>query len=724
LTQVNTNSNSKYLKLLSALIFLCFAYGVLNGQDSTNVFEKIKKLEKKEKKNILTPDENADLANSYLQAFKELKNSSLDSAISYANKAHEKAIEVKSFPLLYSTALALGNFNLKAGNYQAAITYYDLVLVAIDNVQEKFPVSTIKKNKPKKKTKEAEFKYRVKENEANEKYSIYVNLAKCYKELGDTGNELPCINNAHEFAKKLSDSDLNKVNEMYVDYHTNLKQHDLAIKFQKQIVAHCNKQTDRFKKANAFEKLADLYAYSNNKPLAQDNYNKAISIHDKVKDGNDLCRLYKALSKVETKKTWANSRLKDAERYCKGKVEDTKEKEKDSITSKEITKDTLKVDETNELQKKELENKISAIKDNIDKTQKKYNSERKKGNLREANRLSKDLQKLDEKKALAELELNKMVDDLKLEIDIKDALLLQVKLKEKNREYEIIKDSLMNVEKSKIKLLQDQQNEKDQAMLKYFSIILSILIISGLIIGYQYRKRKEQEAQSQIQKHAEEAEKLKRINAESEMTALRAQMNPHFIFNALQSIQNFLIQKNPDDANLYLVKFGKLMRLVLNNSTKQEVSVEDEINALELYMQLESIRLKHPFTFEFKIDSSVNTGEDMLPPLILQPFVENAIKHGLQTKETTGTIIIECKKENNNLIFAVIDNGIGIAASKKLQEGSKMKRPSLGIHLTKERLKVLNETKKITAVLRIIELQNEDNQPSGTRVELILPQTT
>jgi Mg2+/citrate symporter len=80
-----------------------------------------------------------------------------------------------------------------------------------------------------------------------------------------------------------------------------------------------------------------------------------------------------------------------------------------------------------------------------------------------------------------------MVDDLKLEIDIKDALLLQVKLKEKNREYEIIKDSLMNVEKSKIKLLQDQQNEKDQAMLKYFSIILSILIISGLIIGKQHK---------------------------------------------------------------------------------------------------------------------------------------------------------------------------------------------------------------------------------------------
>lgn len=209
--------------------------------------------------------------------------------------------------------------------------------------------------------------------------------------------------------------------------------------------------------------------------------------------------------------------------------------------------------------------------------------------------------------------------------------------------------------------------------------------------------------------------------AEMEMKALRSQMNPHFMFNSLQSIQTFLLQKNTEEANKYLIKFSKLMRIVLENSQYQDVPLKEDLKALELYMQLEALRLKYSFTYEIKLDESVDQESATIPPLILQPFVENAIWHGLQYKEETGHINIFIRKVNNTLVCTVEDNGIGRDLNKKVGQPMLLKKESLGMKLTEERLKILSELKKMKACFNITDLFNSENKSTGTRIEVSLP---
>ena len=209
--------------------------------------------------------------------------------------------------------------------------------------------------------------------------------------------------------------------------------------------------------------------------------------------------------------------------------------------------------------------------------------------------------------------------------------------------------------------------------------------------------------------------------SELEMKSIRSQMNPHFIFNSLQSIQTFMLQKNTDEANTYLLKFAKLMRIVLENSQYQEVPLNEDLQALELYMQLESLRLNYPFTYQIELDESIDADLIKIPPLILQPFVENAIWHGLQYKTESGHINIFISKTNNGLACKVEDNGVGRDTSKKVSQPMLMKRESLGMKLTEERLNILSELKRVKAFFNITDLFNSENKPIGTRIEVSLP---
>jgi LytS/YehU family sensor histidine kinase len=214
------------------------------------------------------------------------------------------------------------------------------------------------------------------------------------------------------------------------------------------------------------------------------------------------------------------------------------------------------------------------------------------------------------------------------------------------------------------------------------------------------------------QKEAE----LKAEISETEMKALRAQMNPHFIFNSLNSIGDYIIKNKTELADEYLTKFAKLMRLVLENSEKKEVPLADDLKALELYMQLESLRLNNKFTYEIKTDSEINQETTLIPPLILQPFVENSIWHGIAKKEGAGHIVIDIKKQNGMINCIVEDNGVG---RKKDSEIASLKdstgRRSLGMKLTKERIGIINKTKNVNATVSLTDLT------PGTRVEVKLP---
>ena len=241
-----------------------------------------------------------------------------------------------------------------------------------------------------------------------------------------------------------------------------------------------------------------------------------------------------------------------------------------------------------------------------------------------------------------------------------------------------------------------------------------ILVVSS-VISFLFYKRKRDADQKQKETF------LNLQASENEMKALRSQMNPHFIFNALQSIQTFLLSNRPEQTNTYLLKFSNLMRLILENSRNAEVPLQKDLEALELYMQLECLRLQYPFTYRLDIDEEIDTESATMPPLILQPFIENAIWHGLQYKPESGHIDIKISKQDEYMIFKIKDNGVGRLFAKQMNTHHSENNKSLGLKITAERLAVINEVKRTNALFEITDLFNDTNKPSGTLITLKLP---
>ena len=209
---------------------------------------------------------------------------------------------------------------------------------------------------------------------------------------------------------------------------------------------------------------------------------------------------------------------------------------------------------------------------------------------------------------------------------------------------------------------------------------------------------------------------------ESRMTALQAQMNPHFIFNAINSIQSLILNKDTQNAYDYLAKFARLVRLVLNNSKRNQIRLQTEIETLELYVQMEQLRFKNNFEFIIHAEElSEQLNEIEIPVMLIQPFVENSIWHGIMplNELRKGKIELQLSLKKPYLIISIIDNGIGRNQPAKDQPEKKHK--SLGIQLVEERISLINSSSKEKAHLEINDLTDEKGNPSGTQVTILLP---
>lgn len=209
--------------------------------------------------------------------------------------------------------------------------------------------------------------------------------------------------------------------------------------------------------------------------------------------------------------------------------------------------------------------------------------------------------------------------------------------------------------------------------------------------------------------------------SEVEMQALRAQMNPHFIFNCLNSINRYIVKSDQATASLYLTKFAKLIRLILDNSNSKNVILSNELEALKLYIDMEALRFDKKFSYKIIVDPSVAADSIEVPPLIIQPYVENAIWHGLLHMPTVGHLNIHISLPGSNMLQCVIeDNGIGREKAKELRSKSVTTKKSLGMKLTENRLSLLNKHAELNASVEIIDLVN-DNEAAGTKVILKIP---
>ena len=208
-----------------------------------------------------------------------------------------------------------------------------------------------------------------------------------------------------------------------------------------------------------------------------------------------------------------------------------------------------------------------------------------------------------------------------------------------------------------------------------------------------------------------------------EQSMLRSQMNPHFLFNSLNSIKLYIINNEQKNAVHYLNKFSKLVRKILEASSLKEIPLAEELETVELYMNIENIRFSNEINFEINIAEDIDTNHVKIPSLILQPFLENAIWHGLSSKEGEKNIILDVSEgaEEGFIDIAIIDNGIGRGAAETIKENKVLKRKSVGIAITKERLANFSRDYQNSFELKIIDLFDELGKAVGTKVLLNIP---
>jgi len=202
---------------------------------------------------------------------------------------------------------------------------------------------------------------------------------------------------------------------------------------------------------------------------------------------------------------------------------------------------------------------------------------------------------------------------------------------------------------------------------------------------------------------------------------LRQQMNPHFIFNTLNSIQYYMYQHDKLATNNYLTKFSSLMRKVLDNSQHTSVPISDELSALNLYLELESIRFRDKFEYKITMDDEIDPLMHKVPTMLIQPYVENSISHGLIPKEGKGFVNIDLKLKDNYILCVIEDNGIGREAAKERNLKREGNHNSLGTQITKSRLDLVNELYGTSLQTIYTDLKNENGEPAGTRVEIHIP---
>lgn len=262
---------------------------------------------------------------------------------------------------------------------------------------------------------------------------------------------------------------------------------------------------------------------------------------------------------------------------------------------------------------------------------------------------------------------------------------------------------------------------------------ISIVIIIYLIFWTRFKrlKAKEEEKTRLIKlvteteiKALEEKNKLITLITETEIKALRAQTNPHFIFNALNSIRLFVLKNDSEQAQFYLMQFAQLMRDVLENSEHEVIDIGKEFSILRAYMELEILRFKGKYKFEISIPEDLSAAHIKIPPLLLQPIIENAIWHGLMPLEgREGLLVLKAVKNDNAVIITIEDNGIGRKRSAEIKMGKITHKTSKGMFMTQNRIDLFN--KKYTEKIKIITTDlTDDNLISiGTRVELIIENT-
>jgi hypothetical protein len=273
------------------------------------------------------------------------------------------------------------------------------------------------------------------------------------------------------------------------------------------------------------------------------------------------------------------------------------------------------------------------------------------------------------------------------------------------------------------------QQLKQEGLIKNFLIaglvlfcLIGVFVFRTLTLKRKNEKLRREKIEDEMKLQRFENQRnqaeFQRKAADLEMQALRAQMNPHFIFNCLSSINRFILKNESKAASSYLTRFSRLIRMVLMNSQKNLITLEDELQMLRLYLDMERLRFRDSFNYRISFLNTMEADNIFIPPLLLQPFCENAIWHGLMHKESQGLLDIELSVENGILSCTIADDGIGRQKAEEIKTRSAEKEKSMGLKITTERLALLNREKGVYTFYEIDDLADENGVATGTKVSL------
>lgn len=319
------------------------------------------------------------------------------------------------------------------------------------------------------------------------------------------------------------------------------------------------------------------------------------------------------------------------------------------------------------------------------------------------------------KKALAYYKASiNMKDSLLNESNSRTVAEMQAKYEAEKRENEI---AILNKDKQLLNKDNDIKTiriEKQNAVQWYIISGFLLLTLFAWIAFRLYNQKKKTAFKYQV--------------SEMETKLFRAQMNPHFIFNSLNSIQSLILEERSDLAREYLITFSRLTRAILEQTRKKNISLTQEIETLQMYLDVEKLRFDNKFEYEIKTDDITETDSVILPPLLIQPFVENSIIHGISHKEGNGKIVITFRKNNSCLQCTVLDDGVGRARSEEINKSKSRKNSSIATQLAKDRITGMKTDKtylqnkyRNEAGILITDLKDNNGKPQGTQVEINIP---
>jgi len=206
-----------------------------------------------------------------------------------------------------------------------------------------------------------------------------------------------------------------------------------------------------------------------------------------------------------------------------------------------------------------------------------------------------------------------------------------------------------------------------------------------------------------------------------EQRLLRSQMNPHFIFNSLASVQNFIVKQDDTKVSIYLARFSELVRSILNNSLEEQITLEQEVNTIENYLELQKVRFPEKFDYSVFVDERLDVENTFIPPMLAQPFIENAIEHGIKHKDEKGHISVRFAQKNGIMELIIEDDGVGRKKAHEIRMQYDKDHKSLATGITPDRIEVLNRKLKRKIIMEIIDLKDEQGEARGTRVVFGVP---